>query len=203
MKTKKTIVAATVAALAVPGTALATGPGHDHHDGDRGGSAESRGDRGDRGDRGKHRGHRHDHDRGDKGDRGWRGERWFKHGRKAFVVSGTDVSGLSVADGALAGPITLDPQIVSRGAAKLLNLTKEQVRGEDTITFGAAGDAVEVKYKGLTAADALQPTDRVTVFGKVRDGVLDVKHVKVWRAASTPAPQPAPAPPAPQQHQAK
>lgn len=184
-----------MAALAVPGTALATGPGHDKHDHDRNGKAESHEDRG------QHRGHdKHDkHDKGEKGDRGWRGEHWFKHGRKAFVVSGTDASGLTVTDGKLAGPITLDPQLVSRGAAKLLNLTKEQVRGEDTIAFGVAGDAVHVKYKGLTATDALQPTDRVTVFGKVRDGVLDVKHIKVWRApATTPAPAPTPTPePAP------
>lgn len=183
-------------ALAVPGTALATGPGHDDkgkHGGDRPGHAEHRGDRGDRG---EHRGHgKH---KGDKGARGWRSDDWFRHGRKAFVVSGTDASGLTVTDGKLAGPITLDPQLVSRGAAKLLNLTKEQVRGEDTITFGTAGDAVLVKYKGLTATDALQPTDRVTVFGKVKDGTLDVKYVKVWRAkAQTPAPAPAPAPETP------
>lgn len=178
--TTKTLLAATMAALAVPSAASATGPGHDKHDdkGNRGAAAqkEQRSD-----DRGEHRGHR-----------------GASKARKAFVLSGVDASGLSVTDGKLGGGITLDPTSANRGARALLELTKAELAGEDTVTVGTAGDAVIVKYRGLTATDTLLPTDRVQIQGKVRGGVLDIRWVKVTRATATEAPAPAPAPTAPQ-----
>lgn len=180
MKTKKMIAAATMAALAVPTTALATGPGHDDDHGKRGKGHEQRSD-----DRG---------DRGERGDRGHRGDSWVKRGRKAFVLTGVDASGLTVTDGKLTGAITLDPTAANRGARALLDLTKQEIAGEDTVSFGTAGDAVRVRYRGLTATDALQPTDRVSVLGKIRDGVLDLKAIKVSRAPADDEPAPAPSP---------
>lgn len=187
--TTKTLIAATMAALAVPSAASATGPGHDGH-GDKasgGGAAQQEQrseDRGERGDPGEERGHR--------------SERWLTKGRRSFVISGVDASGLAVTDGKLSGAITLDPTAANRGARVLLGLTKEELAGEDTVTFGTAGDTAVVKFRGLTATDALQPTDRVQVLGTIRKGVLDVRFVKVTRATTTEQPAPAPAPTTPQ-----
>ncbi len=165
-----TITAAALAALAMPSAALAHDPDHRGKSDDRG-KAESR-----------HRGHDRDEQRSRGGDDRHEGhyKGWGK-GRKAFVITGVDASGLSVTDGKLTGALTLDPTAANRAARKLLDLTKAEIAGEDTVSFGTAGDAVVVKYHNLTASDALQPTDRVKVFGKVRDGVLDIKFIKVHR----------------------
>jgi hypothetical protein len=157
MSTKtKTTAAAAVAALAFPAAALAH-DGHKHGKGHDKQRSEKR------------------HDRGDHGKRhGW------SHGKRAFVVSGVDATGVTVTDGKLAGQITLDPQHASKGARKLLELTKTELRGEDTVTFGTAGDEVRVKYRGLPEGTAPTATDVVTVFGKIsrKDGTLDIK--KIW-----------------------
>jgi hypothetical protein len=168
MSTKtKTTAAAAIAALTLPGAALA-------HDGEKGRdhgqkhAAEHRSDdRGDRGERGKH-GKRH---------------RWH-HGRRAFVLAGVDATGLSVTDGKLAGPLTLDPLRANKKARRLLDLTKAEIRGEDTVTFGEAGDEVRVKYIGLPEGEAPQPTDVVMVFGKVRKGELNIKKIWVKRKSA-------------------
>lgn len=171
MSTKTKITsAAALAALALPTAALATdgpGKGRGH---DRGGDgARSEQHRGDDGRRGHHKGRHH-------GRHG---------GRHAFVVAGVSAAGLTVTDGRLAGPITLDPTAANRGAAKLLQLTREKLAGQDTVTFGTAGDGVRVQYKGLAATDALKPTDAVKVYGKVdrATGALDIKQIKVKRKA--------------------
>jgi hypothetical protein len=182
MSTKtKTTAAAAIAALALPTAAFATDPDHgrgDHRskDGDRHEQRDQRS--------GKNRSERRVEDRRRSGadDRGKHKGR--HHGRKAFVLAGVDAANLSVsADGKLAGPLTVDPLAANRGARKLLNLTKEQIAGEDTVAFGVAGDGVKVKYKGLVATDALQATDVVTVLGKVdrTSGALDIKKISIKR----------------------
>ena len=102
---------------------------------------------------------------------------------KAFVVKGTtSETALPVADGALTGPLTLDPTAANKHARTLLTLTKAELRSTGTETFGESGDAVVVKYAGLEATDALTSTDRIKVVGKVlRDGTLDIRRIKVVR----------------------
>jgi hypothetical protein len=162
MSTKtKTIAAAAIAALALPTAALA-------HDGDK-----DRGHCKDRGaERSEQRSVRGDDHRGK--HHGW------KHRRKAFVLAGVDATGLSVADGKLAGQLTVDPIHANKGARRLLDLGKDEIRGEDTVSFGTAGDEVRVKYRGLPEGEAPQPTDVVMVFGKIdrSSGELDIK--KIW-----------------------
>ena len=104
---------------------------------------------------------------------------------KAFVVKGVDAAGLTITEGALAGQLTLDPTSANRHARRVLELTKTELRGEDTVTFGEAGDEVLVKYEGLTATDTLQPTDVVKVHGKVSrtDGKLDIRKITITRSA--------------------
>ena len=103
------------------------------------------------------------------------------HG-KAFVVKGVDAANLTVTDGALAGPLTLDPTSANRHARRALELTKAELRGEDTVTFGTAGDKLVIRYVGLQSTDALAPTDVVKVIGKVnRAGVLDIRKITVKR----------------------
>ena len=112
---------------------------------------------------------------------------------KAFTVKGVDAANLTVTDGKLAGPLTLDPTSANKHARTLLSLTKTELAGEDLATFGVADDAVKITYEGLTSTDALQPTDVVKVIGKVtKAGVLDIRKITVTREA--PAEQPAPAP---------
>jgi hypothetical protein len=156
MSTKtKTTAAAAMAALALPAAALA-------HDGEKG------------------RGH--DKDRHEQRDdsRGKHKQHSRHEGRRAFVLAGVDATGLTITDGRLAGELTVDPIGANRGARKLLDLTKDEIRGEDTVKFGTAGDAVRVKYKGLPEGEAPKPTDVVTVFGKIdrRSKALDIK--KIW-----------------------
>ncbi len=102
---------------------------------------------------------------------------------KAFTLSGTtSATALPVADGALTGALTLDPTSANKHARKLLTLTKEEIRGTGTETFGVAGDAVVVKYNGLESTDALTSTDRIKVIGKVlRNGTLDIRRITVTR----------------------
>jgi hypothetical protein len=111
---------------------------------------------------------------------------------KAFTLKGTtSETALPVADGALTGALTLDPTSANKHARKLLTLTKEDVAGTATETFGVAGDEVAVKYSGLEATDALTSTDVVKVKGKIlRDGTLDVRSIHVVReTAEEPAPE--------------
>jgi hypothetical protein len=166
MSTKtKTTAAAAIAALTLPAAALAhdgeKGRGHDKQQ-----RSEQRDARSERGDHGK----RH----------GW------KHGRRAFVLAGVDATGLTVTDGKLAGELTIDPLHASKGARRLLELSKDEIRGEDTVSFGTAGDEVRVKYKGLPEGEAPKPTDIVTVFGKIerKTGELDIKKIWVKRRSA-------------------
>jgi hypothetical protein len=103
-----------------------------------------------------------------------------------FSVAGVDLTGLTVTDGKLAGALTLDPTSANKHARTLLDLTKTEIAGQDTVQLGTAGDAVLVRYKGLTATDALQPTDRVKVIGKVigrksATPTLDIRKITVTR----------------------
>ena len=157
MSTKtKTTAAAAIAALALPAVALADGsdrPGK--HGQER--AAE------------QHKKHEATHVQKTKG--------------KAFVIKGVDAAGLTVTDGALAGALTLDPTSANKHARTFLDLTKTELRGEDTVSFGEAGDKVVIKYVGLQPTDALQPTDVVKVLGKVsrKDGKLDIRKIQVKR----------------------
>ena len=145
MKTK-TLTAVSIAALAVPGAALAEGKGHG-----KSGKAKTT--------------------HAKKGPKA-----------KAFTVKGVDAANLAVTDGKLAGPLTLDPTSANKHARVALTLTKTELRGEDTVTFGEAGDALRIKYVGLQSTDALQPTDKVKVIGKVtRSGDLDIRKITVVR----------------------
>ena len=124
-----------------------------------------------------------------------------------FTIAGVDLAGLTVTDGKLTGPITLDPTAANKHARTSLDLTATELAGEDTVTFGAADDAVKVSYEGLTATDAIQPTDTVKVIGKVvrtrtkskgskpafTYGAIDIRKVVITREA----PQAAPAESAP------
>jgi hypothetical protein len=104
---------------------------------------------------------------------------------RGFTLKGTtSATALPVADGALTGPLTLDPTSANKHARTLLTLTKAERRGTATETFGTTGDAVVVDYDGLAATDALTATDVVKVHGKVkRDGTLDVRKITVTREA--------------------
>ena len=168
----KTTTAAALAALAVPSAALA-------HDGDKG----------------KHKGHDKDRsaqvdkrggDHGSKGDRGAKGKHhgWSKG--RGFMIAGVDVTALNVTDGKLTAPITLDPIAANRKARTLLDLTKAEIKGEDTVAVGTADDAVKVKYHGLAPTDALQPTDIVKIQGKVdsKTKALDITKIHVVRRSA-------------------
>lgn len=115
----------------------------------------------------------------------------------AFTLKGTGLTALPVADGALTGPLTLDPTAANKHARTLLTLTRADIEGTGTETVGTAGDKVVVRYVGLTATDALQATDVVKVQGKVARtgkgkektlGALDVRRITITR-------EPAPAQP--------
>ena len=110
---------------------------------------------------------------------------------KAFTLKGVGLASVPVADGALTGPLTLDPTSANKHARALLTLTKADLRGTATETFGETGDKVVVRYVGLTSTDALQATDVVKVLGKVRNGTLDIRSITVKREAPE---EPAPAP---------
>jgi hypothetical protein len=110
-----------------------------------------------------------------------------------FTVQGTGLSALPVADGALTGPLTLDPVAVNKHARTLLTLTQADLDGTGTESFGVAGDKVIVKFNGLTATDALQATDVVKVVGKVTRtgkgkaktlGTLDIRKITITREAA-------------------
>ena len=147
----KTTAAVTLAALALPGAALADGS-------DR--AAEA---------------HKKNSER--------KAQKAKKaHKGKAFVVKGVDAANLTVTDGALAGALTLDPTSANKHARKALELTKTELRGEDTVSFGTAGDKLRIKYEGLQSTDALLPTDEVKVIGKVnRQGQIDIRKITVER----------------------
>ncbi len=107
-----------------------------------------------------------------------------------FTLSGVDLAGLTVTDGKLAGPVTLDPTAANKHARTFLKVTAEQIAGEDTVQVGTAGDAVRVRFVGLTASDTVLPTDVVKVIGKVtkvRKGdtttvrTLDIRKITVTR----------------------
>ena len=102
---------------------------------------------------------------------------------KAFTLKGVGLTALPVADGALTGELTLDPTSANKHARTLLELSKDDLGGTATETFGVTGDEVVVKYVGLSETDALQPTDRVKVLGKVVGGELDIRKIKVARTS--------------------
>ena len=110
---------------------------------------------------------------------------------KAFTLKGIGLTELAVTDGALTGALTLDPTSANKHARTLLTLSKDDLRGTGTETFGESGDAVVVRYVGLSATDALQSTDVVKVRGKVKGGELDIRKITVKRES---ADEPAPAP---------
>jgi hypothetical protein len=98
-----------------------------------------------------------------------------------FAVGGVDLSGLTVTDGKLAGALTLDPTSANKHARTLLKLSKADVAGEKTVEVGTAGDAVRVRFNGLSATDSILPTDRVKVVGKVSGSTLNIRKVTVTR----------------------
>ena len=104
---------------------------------------------------------------------------------KAFTIQGVDVSAIPVTDGKLTGALTLDPTSANKHARVALELTKAELKGEDTVSFGKADDAVLIKYVGLKSTDSLQPTDKVKVIGKVarsRDlNTLNIRKITVIR----------------------
>ena len=103
-----------------------------------------------------------------------------------FSVGGVDLTGLTVTDGKLAGALTLDPTSVNKHARKFLELSKADVKGEKTVPVGTAGDAVLVKFNGLTSTDSILPTDRVKVIGKLVGGKsLDIRKITITRGDST------------------
>jgi hypothetical protein len=178
-KTKITTAAA-LAALAAPAAALGHG-GDDQRKGK--GEARAKAGQEQRSDSKR---------RGD--DDGRRGQhRGWHHGRRAFVVVGEDAK-VAVADGKLTAPITLDPTAASKGAKRFLELTKAKLRSEETVEFGTAGDETKIRYVGLQSTDALQPTDRVLVKGKLRrerdeekataTKTLDIKKIVVIRKSA-------------------
>ncbi len=108
-----------------------------------------------------------------------------------FTLSGTGLTSLPVADGALTGPLTLDVTSANKHARTLLGLSKDAMAGTGTSSVGTTGDKVVVRFDGLSATDALQATDRVKVIGKVtrvRKGdtttvrTLDIRKIVVTRA---------------------
>ena len=109
---------------------------------------------------------------------------------KAFTLKGTTAAtALPVADGALTGALTLDPTSANKHARTLLTLTRAELRGTATETFGVTGDKVVVRYNGLESTDALTATDVIKVHGKVkRDGTLDIRRITVTRETPEPAP---------------
>ena len=100
---------------------------------------------------------------------------------KGFSVKGVDLSGLTITDGKLAGALTLDPTSANKHARKLLDLTKAEIKGEDTVQLGTAGDAVIIKLNGLSTGDPIQATDRVKVIGKVAGTTLDIRKITITR----------------------
>ena len=162
-KTKTITAAAVAAAVALPTGALAAdgkGKGHEKH-----GDTQA-----------EHQpGHGKQKSKSKAGSKG-----------KGFTLAGVDVANLNVTDGKLTAPIVIDPTSANRQARTLLKLTKDELRGEDTVEVGTADDAVVVKFRGLTATDTLLPTDVVKIQGKVdrRTGALDVKSIKVVREAA-------------------
>jgi hypothetical protein len=180
-RTRKTLTAAAVAALAAPSAALATdGDRHHHrHHGDHKHAGEHKSQKSHKGHQGKaadRRGHGARHKR-----KGWKKKHRRAH--RAFVLIGVKASGLDVTGGKLAGPVTLDPVAANRKARKVLELTREVLRGEDTIQVGTAGDEVKLKLKGVESAAAIQPADVVKISGTVdrKTGALDIKHIHVKR----------------------
>lgn len=112
-------------------------------------------------------------------------EKKAKKAKKAksvgFTVGGLELSGLSVTDGKLTAPLTLDPTSANKHARTFLKLTKADVAGDKTVQLGTAADAVRIKFEGLTATDTLQPTDRVKVIGKLSGTTLDIRKITVTR----------------------
>ncbi len=98
-----------------------------------------------------------------------------------FTVAGVDLAGLTVTDGKLAGALTLDPTSANKHARTLLKLTKADIAGEKTVELGTVGDAVLVRFNGLSSTDALLPTDRVKVIGKVSGSTLNIRKITVTR----------------------
>ena len=103
---------------------------------------------------------------------------------KGFTLKGVGLTAaLPVADGALTGPLTLDPTSANKHARTLLTLTKADLASTATETFGETGDKVLVKYVGLTATDTPQATDVVKVLGRVSGGKLDIRRITITREA--------------------
>ena len=101
-----------------------------------------------------------------------------------FTVAGVDLSGLTVADGKLSGPLTLDPTSANKHARTFLGLTKAEIAGEDTVSLGTAADAVVVRFNGLTATDTIQSTVRVKVTGKLSGQTLNIRKITVTRSTT-------------------
>ena len=114
-----------------------------------------------------------------------------------FSLGGVDVTQFSVTDGVVA-PISLDPTTANKHARTFFepDLTKSFIKGEDTVQVPvASGDKALVRYNGLSSTDALQPTDRIKVIGKVTkvkksdtttQRVLDIRKVVITRHTDKP-----------------
>src|SRR5688572_18198027 len=71
-------------------------------------------------------------------------------------LDGTGLATLPVTHNKLTGAQTLHPTSANQHARRLLDLTKTEIAGTDTVSFGETDDAAKVRYVGLTATDALQ-----------------------------------------------
>ena len=87
-----------------------------------------------------------------------------------FTARGVGLTALPVdADGVLTGPLELDLTSANKHARSFLGLSVAAIEDStDLVALGEAGDAVIVRYDGLTADDALLPTDEIVVIGRAR-----------------------------------
>ena len=163
----RTIALSALAALALPGAAFAAKPEEPGKQGRDTAAAKQEA-----------------HKPADAGKSGDAGQSKAKGPKgKAFTLKGVGLAELPVADGKLTGALTLDPTSANKHARTLLDLSKADLRGTATETFGETGDGVKVSYVGLESTDALAATDRVKVIGKVVEGKLDIRTIKVKRAS--------------------
>lgn len=114
-----------------------------------------------------------------------------------FSLGAVDVTGFTVTDGVVA-PFSLDPTSANKHARSFFDpdLTKEFIEGEGTVQVPVAdGDTAIVRYHGLSSTDAIQPTDRIKVVGKVTkvkkgdtttQRVLDIRKVVITRHEAEP-----------------
>jgi hypothetical protein len=156
MTTKKIIATTAMAALAVPAAAVAD-------------KSDEHGSKG----------------KSDAAEQHAKTKKAKKQHARGFALKGISATGLTVTDGKLAGPVTLDPTSANRWARTFLQLSKADLKGTKTVQVGTAADAVRITYIGLTAGEAPKPTDTVKVLGRVNQGALDITKIVVKRDDDT------------------